>query len=306
MTKTSHARQIGAAMLVVLAATAFAREEPAGRPAAPPPELLQKPYLYEVMRHLYRWYLDEGDLDAGIRRKEFVFGVRALDVPLDPGDRSRFGEITLPELGITVRVKKADYTIPELDTVVRNDTFKIVDVRRGPMAADPPADATEVRVDYPEVRDYCFRTRNQLEFPDDELLMRMRLAAREELLEELRDSGEEIPAGEQVLHLSSLSPVANEVWVFWETGRRLLRFASDIDLAEPAVWEHEELAVRIYNLDEQVVVSLDEVPGSNAYLTRDQVGRALCNCILLGKRLVIEPLPTAPPATRPADPPPGA
>ena len=46
----------------------------------------------------------------------------------------------------------------------------------------------------------------------------------------------------------------------------------------------------MYNIDEQTVVSLDEVAGSNAYMTRDQVGRALFNCIVLGRRLEFEPL----------------
>jgi hypothetical protein len=55
------------------------------------------------------------------------------------------------------------------------------------------------------------------------------------------------------------------------------------------MWEHDELAVSFYDLDEQVVVSLDEVAGSNAYLTRDQVGRALFNCIVLGKRVALDP-----------------
>ena len=55
------------------------------------------------------------------------------------------------------------------------------------------------------------------------------------------------------------------------------------------MWEHEDLAVKMYDLDEQVVVSLDEVAGSNAYLTRDQVGRALYNCVVLGKRLELDP-----------------
>ena len=50
------------------------------------------------------------------------------------------------------------------------------------------------------------------------------------------------------------------------------------------------MAVDLYDIDEQVVVSLDEVAGSNAYMTRDQVGRALFNCIVLGRRVVLEPL----------------
>ncbi len=91
------------------------------------------------------------------------------------------------------------------------------------------------------------------------------------------------------MHFAPLSRIANEAWVFWENGRLLIRFASDIDLAHPAVWQHEELAVDLYDLDEQVVVSLEEVAGSNAYLTRDQAGRALYNCVILGRRVVLQP-----------------
>ena len=108
-TTALHVRPCGILAPLVLAAAAFAGEDPLNRAAAPESELLEKPYLYEITRHLYRWYLDETDLDTEIRGKEFVFWVRALDLPLDPGDRSRFGEVILPGLGITVRLKKADY-----------------------------------------------------------------------------------------------------------------------------------------------------------------------------------------------------
>jgi hypothetical protein len=37
------------------------------------------------------------------------------------------------------------------------------------------------------------------------------------------------------------------------------------------------------------VVSLDEVAGSNAFMTRDQAGRILFNCMVLGRRLELAP-----------------
>jgi hypothetical protein len=85
--------------------------------------------------------------------------------------------------------------------------------------------------------------------------------------------------------------VANEVWVYWETGRKLLHFDSDIDLANPAVWQHETLMVHSYDLDQQVVLTHEEAPGSNRFLTRHQVGRALFNCMLLGQRVVVPSRP---------------
>jgi hypothetical protein len=55
-------------------------------------------------------------------------------------------------------------------------------------------------------------------------------------------------------------------------------------LDNPALWEHQAIAIRTYDLLRQTVVSLHEMPGSNEFLTRDQVGRALFNCILLGRK----------------------
>ncbi len=257
------------------------------RPTAPP-ELLVRPYLYDVVRYLYRWYLDEGDLDRLVHSREFVFWVRGLQPELDEDDRSRFGEIALPRLGIRVRVKLADYTITELETVVKSDMFKIVAVSRD-LTEERPPESTAVTVDYGEMRDELYRTRREARFPEGELLERLRRATRHELLKDSKRKAREAPAGLQVVHLAPLSPVANEAWVFWESGRMLIRFASDIDLANPTVWEHEELAVRTYDVDQQVVVSLDEVAGSNAFLTRDQVGRILYNCIVLGQRMELQP-----------------
>jgi hypothetical protein len=269
------------------------------RPVAPP-ELLARPYLCDVTRHLYRWYLDERDVEALAASGDVVFRVRALQPPMDADDRSRFGEINLPQLGLRVKVKRADYTIPELAAVVKSDTYKIVSVARVPGEELAPPDSTEVRFDYAALRDELYRTRRDASFPEGDLLERLRGATRQALLKDAAQHGSAAPAGPQVVWLAPLSPVANETWVFWESGRRLIRFASDIDLANPAAWAHEELAVRPYDIDTQVVVSLDEVPGSNAYLTRSQVGRALLNCIVLGRRLELQP-PADAPASRPAD-----
>jgi hypothetical protein len=104
-----------------------------------------------------------------------------------------------------------------------------------------------------------------------------------------------VPTEPQVVYLAPLSPIANETWVFWETGRMLIRFASDIDLTNPAVWQHDTLAVKLFPLDQRVVVSLDEVAGSNAFMTRDEAGRALFNCFVLGRRVALEPPANTPP-----------
>jgi hypothetical protein len=251
--------------------------------------VFQKTYLYEVLGHLYRWYLDEVDVRAATQGGNSTVWVRELSPELDPGDCSQFGEIVLPVLGLSVTVKKANYTIDELGVEVVSDRFKIVRVGRVALASNLSASYTPVELDGMELRDYLFQRRGEVAFPDDALVARLQAAARQELDAYIKDSGKVIADGNRTVHCAPLSPVANELWVFWEAGRVLIHFASDLDLANPYVWEHEALAAKIYDIDEQVVVSLQEAPGSNAYLTRDQVGRALYNCVILGRSYELSP-----------------
>jgi hypothetical protein len=255
---------------------------------ATPPELLQVTNLYEVTRYLYRWKLDESEIQSILGEKKFVFWVRPVAAKLDAGDHSQFGEILLPQLGMRVKVKKTDYTVEELGTPVKSANFKISHVFREPVPDKRPMDCTEVAVEMQEMRDYLFRTRNQHDFPDAELLQRMREALRAEVRKQ-GGTVTNLTAEQRVVFLAPLSPVANESWVFWEPGHKLFYFSSDIDLANPAVWQHEALMARVFDLDQQVVVSHDEAPGSNRFLTRYQVSRALFNCILLGQRVEVPP-----------------
>jgi hypothetical protein len=270
------------------------RTAPSPRPGSavspPPPELTQRVYLFEVVRHLYRWHLDESEIERVVRARDFVFWVRRLEPRLDAGDHSQVGEILLPQLDVRVKVKKADYRIEELGVTVQSQAFKITQVARGQLPGVPDRSWGVVKVPMEEMRDYLFRTRSQRDYPDAALVERMRQAVRNQAVREglLKTN---TPPTEQVIHLAPLSPVANETWVFWEAGHKLLYFASDIDLANPAVWQHESLLARIFDLDEQVVVSHEEAPGSNRFLTRYQVSRALFNCVVLGQRITLAPAP---------------
>jgi len=285
---------------------------PTNAPGDIPAEVLQPAYLFEVCRYIYRWQLDERDLESLPADAPLVFWVRALHPPLDAGDKSRLAEIILPGLSMSIRVKKADYTIPELKATVKSQSYKIINVARISLPDRAPADCRIVYLEQQALLDYLYKTRSQRDYPDETLGKRLRAALREEL----QFSGDQggplaLINGRHVAHLAPLSPVANELWVFWENGRMLLKFASDIDLANPAVWEHESLMVRMYDIDRQVVVSLDEAPGSNRFLTRDQVGRVLYNCMVLGQRLELPATPeelapapgtNAPAVSPPADP----
>lgn len=253
-----------------------------------PPELMELSYLHEIVRYLYRWQLDESEVERILGEKRFVFWIRTAAIPLDPGDRSQFGEILLPQLNMAVLVKKADYTVEESGIAVRSGNFKIVRIARGGVPRRQPVDCEAVTTDMQEMCDYLFRTRNQHDFPDAVLLRHFREAIRAQAVKEgILEPGH--PAEEVIVHVAALSPVANETWIFWEAGRRLLYVSSDVDLANPELWAHQAVTVRIFDLDDQVIVSHEEAPGSNRFLTRYQVSRALFNCIILGQRTVVPP-----------------
>ncbi len=275
-------------LVVLLSACQSVAPAKPARAASVPSELVRQPYLFEIVRYLYRWQLDEAEVDRMVGAKKVVFWVRRLDLPLDPGDRSAVAEILLPQVGLRVRVKKADYRIEELGTEVKSANFRITQVIRGDLPEGAPQGAEVVEVDMQELRDYLFRTRAQHDYPDPALVARLQQALRKEASREGILATNDF-AGDKIVHIAPLSPVANEIWVFWEAGRKLFSFASDIDLANPAVWEHETLLARIYDLDQQVVVSHEEAPGSNRFLTRYEVSRALFNCVLFGQRLTVAP-----------------
>ena len=276
------------ALAVLLSACQSVAPAKAGGASAAPPELVRQPYLFEVVRYLYRWQLDEAEVERIVGAKTVVFWVRRVEAPLDPGDRSALGEILMPQVGLRVKVKKADYRIEELNTEVKSANFRITQVIRGDLPARAPRGSEVVEVDMQTMRDYLFRTRTQPDYPDPALVARLQQALRKEAAKEgiLTNNA---TAGEKIVHIAPLSPVANEIWAFWEGGRKLFSFASDLDLANPAVWEHDTLLARIYDLDQQVVVSHEEAPGSNRFLTRYEVSRALFNCLLFGQRLTVAP-----------------
>ncbi len=257
-------------------------------------------YLFEVIRHLYRWHLDETDAEKLVGKDEILFNIQEITPHLDQGDKSKFCDILIPALDMRVSVKKSDYAIEELGLVVKNDTFKIINVARGGLPKDTTG-YTTITTNYKAIKDYAHRTRSQTRFPDDDLLMKMRKSARTKIIEQIQsrkqaglktkiNNPKTLKKHDLAIHISPLSPIANEVWIFWETGRLLIHFRSDFDLEQPELWNNDDLAIKLYDIDEQTVVSLDDVAGSNAYITRDQVGRTLFNCIVLGRRIELEPM----------------
>ena len=147
----------------------------------------------------------------------------------------------------------------------------------------PPRSSYQiVRFAEQEVVDHLFATRNMVRFPDDVLRANLRKAMVEREFETLQQI-----EGNQVAYVSPISPVSNDLWVYHENLKRLVRFSADMDLNNPAYWSTTPIHVDVYDLDTAVVVSVDEMPGSDAYLTKDFTGRALFNCLILGMRIEI-------------------
>ena len=266
----------------------------ASEPPKVPAEIVRKTYIYEVVRHLYRWYLDEADVENATAEPGLVLKVFALDTKLDSGDKSEYAEIIIPVFKICVKLKKSDYRIDELNIDVKSSGFKIVNVSRVPGDYEITDNASTVEIDVKEMKDYLFRMRNFAEFPGAEMIERIKKSVRAQMTEEAIAN---IPASVkaaakaegQFLHLSPLSPVVNEVVIFWENGRMLYRCVSDGDIMDQGLWEQAPLSIRIYDVYNQMVVSPDEKAGDNSFLTRDQVGRSLYNCVVLGRRLAMQP-----------------
>ena len=75
--------------------------------------------------------------------------------------------------------------------------------------------------------DYLFQTRSLREYPDEALFERLRQALRAEVPQH----PEAQKLAFQIVHVGPLSPVANELWVFWETDRMLIRTRDQVGRA---------------------------------------------------------------------------
>lgn len=247
--------------------------------------LLEKPFLFAVLEHVYRWHFDQSYvLEAG-KLDTLEVWARRLHPRLDAGDRSEFAELWIPAVNTRVELKRSDYTIPEMNLAVVDRSFKVKRVTR---QLRPPAARSNYQVRgyaLSEVRDHLFATRAN-RVPLSETL---RTAARKLIFEYLKKAHPAPFTEEQVLYVAPASSVCNDLWAFWETGRKIMLFSADLDLSDPGFAQLSQLRLEVIDLDKDVVASTREVPGSNAFVTKDWVGRLFFNCILYGERLVRTP-----------------
>lgn len=242
--------------------------------------------LQDISRYLYRWHLDETSLLPLENVEEIAFKTRLLHPELDENDQSHFLELFIPSIRFRLVLKKADYCVPELDITVRNAGFRVYLVERIDDTGHPlPEELHRVSLNKRELLQHLHDTRGQCEFPHENLMERLRTALREEYADL---EGIEVE-GPQTVYVAPLSPVSNTLWVYWENQRRLIRFSSDGDLHDEENWHGMTFRARMFDLRDGVVLSLSEAAGSGAYLTRDQASRILFNCVVLGRRISMEP-----------------
>ncbi len=273
------------AIMFLLPASAFANPASVSRVDDQSSPELSREFLSLVSRHLYRWYLDETAMLVIDDTDEIEFFVRRLTPELDAGDHSIYLELLVPQLSFALTLKKAAYEVPELGVEIANEDFRIIRAQKVDHRPEDLSSCRRIVLSKKDTLDYLFRMRNQREYPDAELLERMRAAVRAQYLKLL-----DHPApGPQILYVAPISRVSNNLWVFWENERRIMRFSSDTDISSKAFWQYEKLGVEVYDLEKDVVVSIAEVPGSNAYVTRDWAARVLYNCVVFGQRMIMHP-----------------
>lgn len=252
-----------------------------------PASVLTREYTADLIRHLYRWHFDETMLRSVSEYGDTRMLVRELRPALDPGDESRFLEVIAPRMGLRITLKKAAYTVEETGARVENTAFKLFRVELLGDERPSPRGFTEVRFERTDLLDHLFKTRDDVAFPDPELRRRLGEALRDHL----KGDAPAFDTEPQTFHIAPLSNVSNDLWAYWENGHRLIRFSADADLADKAYWDAAGVAIEVFDLRKDVLVSFEEAPGSNAFVTRDWASRALFNCVGLGQRLVTTPRP---------------
>ena len=269
--------------ILLILATTLSATPPADRPTD---DLPNREYGYELFRYLYRWHLDAAQFAAEHGRLidgDIEVWLRHLHYESDPDDRSVYVEVLIPQIRTEIILKKADYSIPELGVAVKNRDFRIATLSLYETPSAPEDAYQKTIYQGQEIFENLYQSRNQKVFLDRETRQRMGHTLWEQMQKE---GGVEIK-GDQLIFLAPLSPVTNDVWIFWENQRKIVRFSSDADYESAFYWKHQDIGVDIIDLDENIVVSLSEKPGSNAYVTKDRVGRILFNCIVLGMKIVI-------------------
>ncbi len=248
-------------------------------------QLQEQSFVFAVLEYLYRWHFDQSYVLESGKQDALEIWVRPLHPQVDAGDNSEFAEMWIPAVNTRVELKRSDYMIPEMNIAVVDHSFKIKRVTRQLNPPAPRSDYQVSRYAVAEVQDHLFDSRtNRMPMSEN-----LRTAARKLVFDYLYKAHPAPFTEDQILYVAPVSSVCNDLWAFWETGRKIMLFSADMDLANPGFEQLSQLRLEVIDLDKDVVASTEEVPGSNAFVTKDWVGRMFFNCILYGERIVRTP-----------------
>jgi hypothetical protein len=241
-------------------------------------------HLLEILYHAFLWHYDRSYLLADQRAGDLEIYFRPVTRELDPGDQSKFAELWIPDVHMVIDLKRANYRVEELGLTVKDDHFKIRRVVRENAPPAPLSSYQHYAIPHARVREWItanLRTAGPLA---PTLAKRLR----ETLLN--FDSGREPDLTvTHVFHLAPISPASDDLWVFHENSKQLLLFSSDMDLSNEANWESTPITLKVYSLAPEVILATDGGGASSTTLSKDFVGRALFNCVVLGERIAVSP-----------------
>jgi hypothetical protein len=259
-------------------------------PAVTPPPLdarLQEPaFQYEVLRYIYLWYLDDRFFVNTAEATRFEIWVRPVEPRTrDPEDKSLYAEMWVPAAQIDLRLKLADYPVPELNRQVKSPGFHIIHAEPRSAAPAPRESYTVFTHDRAKIRDFLTDTRNKPQVPDPALRGRLLAAMRETA--KLHPPAD--PTAPQVFFLSTVSPVSGDLWILWVNEKTAIRFGGEFGADAPDLLSLLPLHTQLFDLKTKVVASLLETEGSTGFITKDWTGRILYQCLVLGERVEVTP-----------------
>ena len=241
-------------------------------------------YLRGVLKYVYFWHLDpshffEQDQDTNIE----IF-IKKSSYSKDLNNSSVRYELIIPDLNLGIDLTKANYKIQELDLQITNSSFKVVAVN--PDFREPVTNKEfQVRL-LSEAK--LFKQLFKSRYRPAELSGYVKTNIYNSLVKLTKlELGHPLKK-KHIFYVGPLSDYSNDIWVLWGSERKLVKFSSASDYTSKAYWQLLPVFVKIYDLDSDVVVSLSEVSGSNAYITKSFAGRIMFNCIVDGKKVIID------------------
>ena len=241
-------------------------------------------YLRGILEYVYFWHLDPAHFFEEDQDTNIEILVKESSYSKDLDNKSIRYELIIPDLNLGIDLVKANYTIQELDLQITNSSFKVVAVN--PDFREPVTNKEfKVKIlSEANVMKRLFQSRYRPAVLSGDVKTNIYNSlvklSKLELGHPLKK--------EHIFYVGPLSDYSNDIWIFWETERKLVKFSSASDYTSKAYWQLLPVFVKIYDLDSDVVVSLSEVSGSNAYITKSFAGRIMFNCIVNGKKVIID------------------